>query len=265
MPAVDSPAARPSASAPPPLAAGALRPRPRPRRAARPVRARRSTPSAPPRAAGAGWRTTRVLRAPRRFDLVGLRWARGARAEAQVRARRRGGALDARGSTLHAPATTGPTARARRRRHRPGVRRAPPTSSSCACAAPRAACAPASCARCRPRPSRAASASACAAAPRVARARSPAAPRDHHPRRVGRRLACPPRAAPELRRGPGSRSCTTRSPRTTTRPEDSAGDRARHRALPPRLQRLERHRLQLPRRQVRPGLRGPRGRHRRSR
>ncbi len=42
-------------------------------------------------AAGAGWRTTRVLRAPRRFDLVGLRWARGSRAEAQVRARRSGG------------------------------------------------------------------------------------------------------------------------------------------------------------------------------
>ena len=42
-------------------------------------------------AAGAGWRTTRVLKAPRRFDLVGLCWARGSRAEAQVRARRRGG------------------------------------------------------------------------------------------------------------------------------------------------------------------------------
>jgi len=42
-------------------------------------------------AARAGWRTTRVLRAPRRFDLVGLRWARGSRAEAMVRARRRGG------------------------------------------------------------------------------------------------------------------------------------------------------------------------------
>ncbi len=41
--------------------------------------------------ASAGWRTTRVLRAPRRFDLVGLGWARGSRAEAQVRARRRGG------------------------------------------------------------------------------------------------------------------------------------------------------------------------------
>jgi hypothetical protein len=42
-------------------------------------------------AAAAGWRTTRILRAPRRFDLIGLRWADGARAEAQVRARRRGG------------------------------------------------------------------------------------------------------------------------------------------------------------------------------
>ena len=41
--------------------------------------------------AGARWRTTRVLRAPRRFDLIGLRWARGSSAEAQVRARRRGG------------------------------------------------------------------------------------------------------------------------------------------------------------------------------
>jgi hypothetical protein len=42
-------------------------------------------------AAAAGWRTTRVLRAPRRFDLIGLRWADGSHAEAQVRARRRGG------------------------------------------------------------------------------------------------------------------------------------------------------------------------------
>jgi hypothetical protein len=39
----------------------------------------------------AGWRTTKVLHAPRRFDLIGLRWARGGTLEAQVRARRRGG------------------------------------------------------------------------------------------------------------------------------------------------------------------------------
>jgi N-acetylmuramoyl-L-alanine amidase len=39
----------------------------------------------------AGWRTTNVLHAPRRFDLMGLRWARGGTLEAQVRARRRRG------------------------------------------------------------------------------------------------------------------------------------------------------------------------------
>jgi hypothetical protein len=42
-------------------------------------------------AAAGGWWTSPVLRAPRRFDLVGLRWARGSHAEAQLRARRRGG------------------------------------------------------------------------------------------------------------------------------------------------------------------------------
>ncbi len=41
--------------------------------------------------AAGGWRSTAVLRAPRRFDLVGLRWAAGSGAEAQLRARRRGG------------------------------------------------------------------------------------------------------------------------------------------------------------------------------
>jgi N-acetylmuramoyl-L-alanine amidase len=41
--------------------------------------------------AGDGWRTTPVLRAPRRFDLIGVRWAPGARLEAQVRARPRRG------------------------------------------------------------------------------------------------------------------------------------------------------------------------------
>jgi hypothetical protein len=55
----------------------------------------------------AGWRTTAALRAPRRFDLIGLRWARGGHLDAQVRARRRGGgwtpwmALHATGA--HAP------------------------------------------------------------------------------------------------------------------------------------------------------------------
>ena len=45
------------------------------------------------RAAGApGWRTLAPQRAPRRFDLVGLRWSGGRDVHAQVRARRRDGA-----------------------------------------------------------------------------------------------------------------------------------------------------------------------------
>jgi hypothetical protein len=58
-------------------------------------------------ASGAGWRTTRVLAAPRRFDLIGLRWARGSRAEAQVRTRRRGGAWT-RWAALHVMGDHGP-------------------------------------------------------------------------------------------------------------------------------------------------------------
>ena len=59
-------------------------------------------------AAGAGgWRTTPVLRAPRRFDLIGLRWAHGSRAEAQVRARRRGGRWTE-WASLHASGDHGP-------------------------------------------------------------------------------------------------------------------------------------------------------------
>jgi N-acetylmuramoyl-L-alanine amidase-like protein len=42
-------------------------------------------------ASAGGWRTTKVLRAPRRFDLAGLVWAHGSHAEAQLRARRHGG------------------------------------------------------------------------------------------------------------------------------------------------------------------------------
>jgi hypothetical protein len=41
--------------------------------------------------ASAAWHTTEVLHAPRRFDLVGLTWARGSSIQAQVRARRHGG------------------------------------------------------------------------------------------------------------------------------------------------------------------------------
>jgi hypothetical protein len=74
-------------------AAGALRPAV-PAFAARPALFELDLDGALPMASAAaagGWRTTPVLRAPRRFDLVGLRWARGSDAEAMVRARRRGG------------------------------------------------------------------------------------------------------------------------------------------------------------------------------
>jgi hypothetical protein len=58
-------------------------------------------------AAAGGWWTSPVLRAPRRFDLIGLRWARGSHAEAQLRARRRGGKWT-RWVTLHPTGDHGP-------------------------------------------------------------------------------------------------------------------------------------------------------------
>ena len=48
-------------------------------------------PDAGARAAAGGRRTTDVLRAPRRFHLAGVRWARGGDVEVELRARRRGG------------------------------------------------------------------------------------------------------------------------------------------------------------------------------
>jgi hypothetical protein len=58
-------------------------------------------------AATAGWRTTPVFTAPRRFDLIGLAWARGAQARAEVRARRHGGTWS-RWTALHAAGDHGP-------------------------------------------------------------------------------------------------------------------------------------------------------------
>ena len=60
-------------------------------------------------AAAAGWHTTPVFRAPRRFDLIGLGWTRGSRAQAQVRARRRGGSWT-RWTALHDAGDHGPDA-----------------------------------------------------------------------------------------------------------------------------------------------------------
>jgi hypothetical protein len=58
-------------------------------------------------AASAGWRKTGVIDAPRRFDLVGLVWARGSSAEAQIRARKRGGRWT-KWVSLHAAGDHGP-------------------------------------------------------------------------------------------------------------------------------------------------------------
>jgi hypothetical protein len=58
-------------------------------------------------AAGAGWHTTRVFEAPKRFDLIGLGWRRGSRVQAQVRARRRGGSWT-RWAPLHDSGDHGP-------------------------------------------------------------------------------------------------------------------------------------------------------------
>ena len=60
-------------------------------------------------AASAGWRTTPVYDAPRRFDLIGLGWRRGSQAQAQVRARTRGGSWS-RWTHLYAAGDHGPDA-----------------------------------------------------------------------------------------------------------------------------------------------------------
>jgi uncharacterized protein with LGFP repeats len=70
-------------------ALGALRPSSSAVAAPTPEAFRLALPSAT--ATAAGWRTSRVYDAPRRFDLIGLGWRRGGSIEAQVRARKRGG------------------------------------------------------------------------------------------------------------------------------------------------------------------------------
>ena len=151
--------------------------------------------------------------------------------------------------------TTGPTRRPRAGR-RAGLGRRP---TSCSCVRGHRRAASCACASCPPhaarRPRRAP-----AACPSGGGAPARDAPADHPPQRVGRRLRAAARGA-RVRRGAGG----LRAPhgdRERLRAGGIGGHRARHRALPPRLQRVERHRLQLPRRPVRPGVRGPRGRDR---
>ena len=89
----------------------------------------------------------------------------------------------------------------------------------------------------------------------------PGAPAIITARAVGRRRGRPAARAPDLRPGP-ARVRPPHGQRERLRARGVGRDRARHRQVPPRPQRLERPRLQLPRRPVRPDLRGPRGRHR---
>ena len=73
---------------------------------------------------------------------------------------------------------------------------------------------------------------------------------------VGRGRVDPPRRRRPTRPRSASRSSTTRRARTATR-EPRRRDRRRDPALPRAGERLERHRLQLPRRPLRDGVRGP--------
>ena len=97
---------------------------------------------------------------------------------------------------------------------------------------------------------------------RAARPRRPGRrrARDGPARRLGRRPG--PAAQPAELRQRAGRVRAPHGHRGRLRAGGIGRHRPRHRALPPRLQRLERHRLQLPRRPLRRHLRGPRGRHR---
>jgi hypothetical protein len=90
-------------------ALGALRPAPGALAAPRPEAFTLDLGAAGASAAGAGWRTTRVYDAPKRFDLIGVGWRRGSRADVQVRARRHGGAWT-RWTHLHDARDHGPDA-----------------------------------------------------------------------------------------------------------------------------------------------------------
>jgi hypothetical protein len=72
------------------VALGALRV-PSPALGAEPSLFELALPDAGAHASAAGWRTTDVLLAPRRFDLAGLRWSRATNYQAQIRTRTHGG------------------------------------------------------------------------------------------------------------------------------------------------------------------------------
>ena len=87
---------------------------------------------------------------------------------------------------------------------------------------------------------------------------------DHHAPGLARRRVDPPRRA-RLRTESPACGDPSHGGHEHVHPGPVGGHRAGHRDLPRGGQRLERHRLQLPRRQVRAGLRGPLRRHREER
>ncbi len=231
-------------------ALGALRASPSALAAPRPEAFTLELPAAD--AAAAGWRTSQVFDAPRRFDLIGLGWRRGGGVDAQVRARRHGGRWS-RWTHLHDAGDHGPDAgraaagtdpawtgaadqfQLRLRGHARGLHARFVRSGPAA----RATRSLASTAR---------------------RRQIPGAPVIIPRARLGRRCRAPALRA-VLRPGP-TRVRAPHGQHERLRAGGLGGDRARDRQVPPRPPRLERRRLQLPRRPVRPDLRGPRGRRR---
>ena len=198
--------------------------------------------------------TSRVLRAPRRFDLLGVRGPDAARGRFEVRVRRRGG-TGARGWRSPSTATTRPTPAPASAAVRSGLGRGLRRTAAAllAAAARRAARA----LRLRPRRRSQVARRACGGQPQAAgRARDAA--HDHPARGVGGRRRAAARGARLRRRADGLRPPHRHRQRLHARPVGLDGPR--HRQVPPRHQRLERHRLQLPRRPVRAGLRRARGR-----
>ena len=186
------------------------------------------------RARGPDRGRARRCRAPRAFNLVGLRWRGRATPDVELRVRRGRGwsrwqHLGVHGRGGLRPGLGGPRA------HRPVP----------------------------PRPARAGlRLHFVAVGKRRATARAAQTTDDAVPVRPARGLGrrqCVPREAPELRQREGGAGAP-HGLAERLHAGGGAADRAGDLPLPPQLQRLERHRLQRARRQVRHDLRGPRRR-----
>ena len=206
------------------------------RRRARPRAARASFARRGAGAACAGRALAHPAAAPARgFELVGAEW-RGAGGRVELRARRRERPLDAAGRASSRASRCGAGARLR-----------------CSCAA-RGRCAGCACARSRSAASAGGARRAAASAGGGRPAIVPRSAWDPHDR-------CRPRVQARYGRVDFAVVHHTES-LSRVRAAAVGRDRARDLPLPPRRQRLERHRLRLARRPLRDGLRGTRGRRR---